>query len=213
MMTELGSDRRYEAEALRRATNGRNFRSTASILAAEAGANLDSADLEYWVAEERRAVTAHLARALKPDPSVAAALRALSRSYALAVVSSSAAERVRACLQATGLDDLFAADRLFSAEDSLPEPRSKPSPAVYLHAIEALGISGEQAVAVEDAVPGVVSAAAAGIPVIGLLAFVPEDERDEREAELRAEGAHAVVESWEDAVELLADERAGAAHA
>jgi HAD superfamily hydrolase (TIGR01509 family) len=196
MLAELGGDRRYQAEQLRQATNGRNFRSTAPLLAVESGLRLEGEALERWVAVEKREVTAHLARALRPDRRVSEPLRRLAQRHELAVVSSSASARVAACLEATGLANLFDDERLFSAEDSLEQPRSKPAPDVYLHAREVLGVEGAEALAVEDAVPGVESAVAAGVPVIGCVMFVPVGERAEREEALRGAGALAVVASW-----------------
>jgi HAD superfamily hydrolase (TIGR01509 family) len=203
LMAELGDPRRFTAEELRRATSGRNFRSTSQRLAAQGGTKLDRMTLERWVGEERVRVTAHLRRCLLPDPRVARPLRRLVRHHTLAVVSSSASARVMACLAATGLDDLFPADRLFSAEDSLAAPQSKPSPAIYEHAAEILGVRGSEALAIEDAEPGVRSAVAAGFPVLGILLFTPPSERAERRATLLAAGAEAVVDSWTGVEQIL----------
>jgi HAD superfamily hydrolase (TIGR01509 family) len=155
------------------------------------------------VAEEKRAVTAHLARTLRPHPQTQAALAALAEHLPLAVVSSSALGRLAACFTATGLDDLLPADRRFSAEDSLPTPTSKPDPAVYLHACAELGIAPSAGLAVEDAVAGVQSAVAAGCPVIGNLLFVQPAEREQRAADLLAAGALALVDSWQELADLL----------
>jgi HAD superfamily hydrolase (TIGR01509 family) len=200
-LASLGIDRSYTATELRTAATGMNFRSTARSLAAAAGH--PDADVEPWVAEERRAVTEHLGRTLQPHPPTQAALRTLAQHLTLAVVSSSALARLAACFTATGLDDLLPPGRRFSAEDSLPTPTSKPDPAVYRHACEQLGIAPEQGLAVEDAVAGVRSAVAAGCPVVGNLLFVLPDERAERSAALLAAGALTVVSSWSELAGLL----------
>ena len=200
-LAELGIDQRFTAEELRLATTGKNFRTTAADLATAHGVPVP--DLTDWVAEEKRAVTAHLGQALRPDAEVTAALTALGVHLTPAVVSSSALTRLGACFTATGLDDLLPAGRRFSAEDSLPTPTSKPDPAVYLFACEQLGIAPEQGLAVEDAVAGVRSAVAAGCPVVGNLLFVLPDERAEREAALLAAGALTVVSSWSELAGLL----------
>lgn len=206
-LASLGIDRRYTATELRTAATGMNFRSTARTLAAQAGH--PDPDVEPWVAEERRAVTEHLGRTLRPHPDTQAALRTLGEHLTLAVVSSSALARLAACFTATGLDELLPASRRFSAEDSLPTPTSKPDPAVYRHACEQLGIEPEQGLAVEDAVAGVRSAVAAGCPVVGNLLFVLPDEREERSAALLAAGALTVVSSWSELAELVLPELAG----
>ena len=63
-LAELGDERRFTAEELRLAATGMNFRTTARRFAAEAGR--PDVDVEPWVAEEKRAVTAHLAEVLRP---------------------------------------------------------------------------------------------------------------------------------------------------
>jgi beta-phosphoglucomutase-like phosphatase (HAD superfamily) len=200
-LASLGVDRRYTADELRRAATGMNFRTTAGRLAAEAGVR--PGDLEHWVAEERRAVTAHLGRTLRPHPPTQAALTRIAEYVPLAAVSSSALARLAVCFRATGLDELIPAGRRFSAEDSLPAPASKPDPAVYRHACEQLDIPPAAGLAVEDAVAGVRSAVAAGCPVVGNVLFVPAEERAERTAALLDAGAFAVVGSWDEVADLL----------
>src|SRR3712207_3841812 len=159
-----------------------NFRSTARRLATEAG--VPDVDVEPWVLEEKRAVTAHLGGTLRPHAPTSAALAAMAEHLPLAAVSSSALGRRAACFTATGLDDLIPPERRFSAEDSLPTSTSKPDPAVYLHACAQLGISPEAGLAVEDSLPGAQSAVAAGCPTIGNLLFIAPEEREERAAVL-----------------------------
>ena len=200
-LAELGDERRFTPEELRLATTGMNFRSTSRRLAAEAGR--PEVDIEPWVAEEKRAVTAYLGEHLRPHEPTTAALTRLAEHLRLAAVSSSALGRLAACFTATGLDDLFPVARRFSAEDSLPTPTSKPDPAVYRHACTALGIEPQQGLAVEDAVAGVRSAVGAGCPVVGNLLFVLPDEREARREALLAAGAVTVVESWQELADLV----------
>jgi beta-phosphoglucomutase-like phosphatase (HAD superfamily) len=111
--------------------------------------------------------------------------------------------RLAGCFTATGLDELFPAARRYSAEDSLPTPTSKPDPAVYLHACAELGLAPEQGLAVEDSVPGALSAVRAGCPTVGNLRFVAPAERAERADLLREAGVLAIVSSWTELTELL----------
>jgi beta-phosphoglucomutase-like phosphatase (HAD superfamily) len=203
LMDDLGIERRFTAAELRGEALGRNFRSTALHLAARHGAPLDPLELESYVADERRAVTAQLRRVLEPDREVSEPLQALARGARLAVVTSSALARLDACLRATGLAELFPAEMRFSAEDSLPAPASKPDPAVYAFAGESLGAPPAGALAIEDAVAGVQSAVSAGFSVVGNLAFVPLEEREQRADALLDAGATAVVRSWRELSELL----------
>jgi HAD superfamily hydrolase (TIGR01509 family) len=200
-LADLGVGRRFSPEELRLATTGMNFRTTSRRLAAEAGH--PEVDVEPWVAEEKRAVTAHLGATLTPHPETGDALTALSAYLRLAAVSSSALTRLAACFTATGLDELIPPAVRFSAEDSLPVPTSKPDPAVYLHACEQLGIHPEAGLAVEDSVPGALSAVRAGCPTVGNLLFVPAAERAQRAAALTDAGVLTVVSSWQQLADLL----------
>ncbi|MGY1771302.1 HAD family hydrolase [Blastococcus sp. SYSU D00813] len=199
----LGAQRAFAPEELQRKTNGKNFRAAAAELAAGYGRELTRADLERWVAEEKDVVTAHLRAVLRPDPAVREPLERLAGRFSLAAVTSSASSRLGACLEVTGLAPLFPAGRRFSAEDSLAEPTSKPDPAVYVHAGGEVGVTPDEAVAVEDSVNGALSAVAAGYPTVGILQFVPAADRDDRAAALREAGVAAVVGSWAELEELL----------
>jgi beta-phosphoglucomutase-like phosphatase (HAD superfamily) len=207
LLASLGIDRTYTPDGLRGLALGRNFRSTASALAADAGAVIEPGVLERWVAAEQAAVTEELATVLRPTPNVRLALEVLRRERRLSVVTSSAAARVDACLDAAGLDDLFPHDVRFSAEDSLATPASKPDPAIYRFVGAQLDVGGVRAVAVEDAVAGARAAVEAGFPTVGMLQFVPPNERAERTKALRDAGVVAVVPSWRHLVRLLARRR------
>jgi beta-phosphoglucomutase-like phosphatase (HAD superfamily) len=220
-LARFGVTAPLSVDELRRKATGKNFRSTATDLAVlseipleqaladghpdavvasdsdlAAGRALRAKELERWVREEREQVTAYLGNMLRPDPEVFEPLQALASRYALAAVSSSASARLKGCFTATGLDPLIPVDLRFSAEDSLPVPTSKPDPAVYLHAGQVMQIEGHQGLAVEDSVPGVKSAVAAGYLTVGNVMFVPNGERACRTAELIDAGAAAITDSW-----------------
>jgi HAD superfamily hydrolase (TIGR01509 family) len=203
LMAQLGREKRFGAEELRRASLGKNFRTIATELAAECGTSLSRDVLDRWVQAEREAVSAHLGQVLRPDPELLTILGRLSTHYELAVVSSSALGRLDACFTATGLTELLPTQRRFSAEDSLGHPTSKPDPAIYAAAIERLGITTGQGLAVEDSVTGAQSAVAAGLATVGNVCFVEPEERHARTAALKAAGAFAVVSSWGELERLL----------
>jgi beta-phosphoglucomutase-like phosphatase (HAD superfamily) len=203
LLAELGDELRLTPVALRRHAAGRNFRSLAGELCAERGVELAPADLDRWVAAEREAVVARLGEALRPDDSVSAPLRRLSGRFALALVSSSSLRRLAACLDATGLSDLFPDDLRFSAEDSLPVPTSKPDPAIYLETGRRIAVAGGQALAIEDSLSGASAAVGAGFPTVGLLQFAPTEEREARGEALGAIGVAGLVDSWEQLEALL----------
>lgn len=212
-LASLGVATRYTPEHLLATTTGKNFRTTALDLAVAHGVPVDdrlrpdvvpgatgpvltAGRLDDWVAEEKRVVSAHLGRVLRPDPEVLEPLTRLAGRFGLAAVSSSALSRLDECFRATGLAGLIPAARRYSAEDSLPRPTSKPDPAVYRFAAGDLGVSADEALAVEDSVPGAQSAVAADIGTVGNLTFVPEAERPDRRAALAGAGATMIIESW-----------------
>ena len=202
-LAALGIDRSFVPAELRRRSMGRNFRSMASDLAAEAGTSIEADVLERWVLEEREAVVAHLRAVIRPDPEVSGPLAGLAGRFRLAVVSSSALSRLATCFTAAGLDDLFPAAVRYSAEDSLPVPTSKPDPAIYALAGRRLGVGGAAGLAVEDAAAGARSAVAAGFPTVGNLQFVAPEEVEARTTELAEAGVCAVVPSWSHLAALL----------
>ena len=224
VLADHGVQRRYDAEELRLATTGMNFRSTMVALALEHGvpvaSELAGAQavvqqggervsvvtpelVNDWVAREKKAVTAYLESVLRPDAEVLEPLAALARCYGMAAVSSSADARIAACFAVTGMAQYFPPERRFSAEDSLPQPTSKPDPAIYLHAGKVLGIGPSEGVAVEDSIAGATSAVAAGFPTIGNLQFVQPAERAARRAALEEVGVDAIVTSWREVLDLL----------
>lgn len=89
-------------------------------------------------------------------------LNELAVHHPLSAATSSARSRLDLCLKVTGLAPLFAPDRRFSAEYSLPEPTSKSEPAVYAFAGQQTGVSPDEGLVVEDTLNGVLSAVAAG---------------------------------------------------
>ena len=97
---------------------------------------------------------------LKPVRGVAEALDRIS--LATCVASSSAPAKIRLSLSLTGLLPRFDG-RLFSASEVA---RGKPHPDLFLHAASRMGHAPARSVVVEDAVPGVQAAVAAGMRVL-----------------------------------------------
>ena len=101
---------------------------------------------------------------LRPFPDALSAVAQLrERGIAIAVASSSARERLERTLARAGLGDSFAAT---VAGDEVA--RGKPAPDMFLAAAEKLGVAPARCVAVEDSVPGVQSALAAGMTVVAV---------------------------------------------
>ena len=113
-----------------------------------------------------RATERKLARilTLPPLPGVQAALRAARRlGLKLAVASSSHHSWVDGHLTRLGLTYFF--QTIQCADDV---PHVKPEPDLYLAALDALGVSADEAIAFEDSPNGVTAARRAGLFVVAI---------------------------------------------
>jgi HAD superfamily hydrolase (TIGR01509 family) len=88
-----------------------------------------------------------------------AALRA--RGLPLAVASQSLPRWVELTLASAGLAAAF---HVVVAADAVA--RAKPAPDIYMHAAALLGVPAARCLAIEDSIPGVASAVAAGMTVV-----------------------------------------------
>jgi HAD superfamily hydrolase (TIGR01509 family) len=99
-----------------------------------------------------------------PRPGAIELVQALrSAGMPLAVASNSPRSHLLAGLRRTGLTDQF--DVVLGVDD-VPNP--KPAPDLYVQACRALGVDPADAIALEDSLPGVGAAKAAGMRVIGI---------------------------------------------
>lgn len=142
---------------------GRAWRDCLSDIEAELGRPIP----DQWVDELRAAMRAAIDDGLSAMPHAAATLDSLRRAQlALCVASSSNVPYLERVLAATGLIDSFDGN-IFSAS---MVARGKPAPDLFLHAAERMGHAPEACVVVEDSLPGVRAAVAAGMPVIAYVA-------------------------------------------
>jgi HAD superfamily hydrolase (TIGR01509 family) len=125
-----------------------------------------------------RAVLQLLERPVEPLPGVRSLISELKRlGVPIAVASASLRAWVDATLRGLGLQDAFVAT--VSASDVAS---AKPAPDLYLKAAARLGVAPERCLAVEDTLPGVRSAKAAGMFAVQLraasTALPPLEEAD-----------------------------------
>lgn len=118
---------------------------------------------------------------LEAVPGVRAALEGLSLPRCVA--SSGSHEKMRFTLGLTGLLPWFE-PHLFSATQV---EHGKPAPDLFLFAAKSMGVPAERCVVVEDSVPGVCGAVAAGMRVLGFA-------REGSPEELRAAGAEVFLQ-------------------
>ncbi|MCK7612308.1 HAD family hydrolase [Roseibium sediminicola] len=114
-----------------------------------------------------------------------------------AVASSSRLHRLIHKLKQTGLYSYFD-PHIYSGEQV---PNGKPAPDLFLFAAEKLGVAPAATLVIEDSANGVKAGLAAGMTVWG---FVGGGHSHDGHAEqLRAAGAHRVVDSHDDLAGLL----------
>ena len=128
-----------------------------------------------------------LVRELKPRPGVLGYIaEARRRGLAVAVVSTDDTEWITTGLTILGLSDAF--DFIECAEGD--KTRAKPSPALYISALDRLALSAAEAIAIEDSPNGIHAAKTAGLFCIGYANAVTR--------QLDLSEADVVVESLDD---------------
>jgi len=189
---------RYTGPQLMSEFVGQNFRGMMVSLQRKYGIQLSPNDLETYVLREEDQVIAKLKEKLQPCTGVDLELAKLfqKKTYKMAVVSSSALRRVKASVEKVGQDQYFHPNNIFSAATSLPKPTSKPDPAIYLHAMEVLGVQPSECVAIEDSRSGTLSAVRAKIPVVGYVGSYEPEKVEEMSKVLTDAGAMVLMTDW-----------------
>src|SRR6266478_3911915 len=100
---------------------------------------------------------------LQGIPGVSAVIDALTCKACVA--SSGRPDRLRHTLSLVGLYDRFHPN-IFSAVEVA---RGKPAPDLFLHAAQRMAVSPARCVVIEDSLPGVTAAVAAGMTTIGFI--------------------------------------------
>lgn len=150
---------------------GRSLKSCVEICEAELGRRLPDDFVDSM-----QVVTYRMFREapLKPVTGVKeAALRLEDMGIATCVASSGSLEKMRFTLGLTGLWDFFEG-RIFSASEV---PRGKPFPDLFLHAALRMNEQPFACTVVEDSVPGIRAACAAGMRALAY-AGAPYADRD-----------------------------------
>jgi HAD superfamily hydrolase (TIGR01509 family) len=155
LLTEAGVPTSFEDSMAD--NRGRAMASVLATASERLGAPLpfDVADRYYTEVKEI------FARELEPVPGVVAALDQISLPSCVA--SSGPHHKMEVTLRRTGLWDRFEA-RIFSASEV---GAGKPAPDLFLHAAREMGFEPETTAVVEDSLPGVQAARAAGMRALG----------------------------------------------
>jgi HAD superfamily hydrolase (TIGR01509 family) len=133
---------------------------------------------------------------LKAIPGVAALLDALACKTCVA--SSGRPERLRHALALVGLYDRFH-PHIFSAVEVA---HGKPAPDLFLLAADRMGVVPIRTIVIEDSLPGIAAAVAAGMTAIGFAGG--SHCRPGHDSRLLAQGAALVVDRMEQLLPILA---------
>jgi HAD superfamily hydrolase (TIGR01509 family) len=142
---------------------------------------------EEIAAEVVRRMEARYRERLPIVPGAREAVERLGSRWPLGLASSSNRPVIDLALDVSGLAPLFR-----TTVSSEEVARGKPAPDVYLEAAKRLGVDPRRTAAIEDSHNGILSAAAAGMPVVA----VPNRRFPPREEALRR--AAVVLESLDD---------------
>ena len=132
---------------------------------------------------------------LRAVPYIDQALDAITQ--AVCVASSGSQERMRVSLGCAGLYDRFAPN-IFSATQVA---HGKPAPDLFLFAAEQMRTAPERCVVIEDSIPGITGAVAAGMTVLGF--HGGSHCRPGYAETLRAAGASAIFDDMRELAGLI----------
>ncbi len=148
----------YTAMRCREQFTGLSLASCRQLIEAGHGRQLPQDFFEHLQSE----TFARFAKSLQPVAGVVEVIEYIKRlSWEVCVASSGSHDKMALTLGKTGLQSFFAG-RIFSASDV---QRGKPAPDLFLHAAASLGFAPEDCIVIEDALPGVEAALAAGMRV------------------------------------------------
>ncbi|MBI1261147.1 MAG: HAD-IA family hydrolase [Rhizobiales bacterium] len=176
VLAEDGFDVGYEE--VRRLFVGKTMEAVVTHVEAAIGRPLG----DHWPVYIRAETLKAFAGGIDAVPGVREVLETLqARGVPYCVASSGKFEKMRFTLGSSQLLPLVE-PVLFSAEQVA---HGKPAPDLFLHAARAMGHPPAQCVVIEDSLPGVQAAVAAGMPVLGYAG----DPHTDAEG-LKKEGAH-----------------------
>ena len=176
---------------------------TAHDAAAEVERELGRPLAETYDLERRTTLLAALADTVEAIPHLHDALDAIDAR--ICVASSAAHDKIFTTLSRTGLYERFAPNIFSGTQVS----RGKPAPDLFLFAAGQMAALPRRCVVIEDSVPGVTGALAAGMTVLGF--HGGSHCRPGDSATLRAAGAAATFDDMRQLPDLLVQVEASAA--
>ena len=153
-LTEIGLPTTYEEARTRYV--GRSMASCMAMFEEQLGHALP----DKWLDDLQTRTFERLKAEVQPVTGVEKVIRqAQGQGMAICVASSGGLDKISLTLTTTGLKSFFD-PHIFSAS---MVARGKPHPDLFLHAAAEMGVDPSDAIVIEDSVPGVTAAAAAGM--------------------------------------------------
>ena len=142
-------------------------------------------------------------RKLHPIPRTHSALLCFQAlKIPVSIVSSASTPRVLSGVLQLGIRPWIRA--IFSAVSSLEQPKPKPAPDIYHHAMAVTGSSLNGSLAVEASYHGALSAVSAGMRTLGFVGGLEaSEEKIARTAKLLEAGVYEVAHSWFDVIAYI----------
>ena len=170
---------------------GRSFPTVAASIRTDFQRDLPAS----FEGEYRRRLLAQFEKDLFPNEGITAILDTLAVPYCVA--TSSSPERVQRSLKIVGLDRYFFNHTYTASEVE----NGKPAPDLFLHVAEREGCDPAGCLVIEDSMPGVEAAVAAGMTV---LRYIGASHFDGVRSELEPGHGHgAVFDSWNEFYDLV----------
>ena len=142
---------------------GHSWNEIHAVIAKAHGLHVGMHELIAAAVHEKQALIER--NGIRALPGAVALVRRLAGRSKLAVVSGASRTEVQDALVGIGVRDLFQV--VVAAEDYT---KGKPAPEPYERGLALLGVSSSRSLVIEDATPGILSARAAGVRVIGVQA-------------------------------------------
>ena len=179
VLGELGfflSQEEYYAEYL-----GYDDKGCFTAFLASRGRSASPAVIDQLVGRKAAIYLEHINRQLVIFPGVREFVREAAKQYRLAICSGALRQEIELILEATGIRQQF--EHITSSEDVT---RGKPDPEGFLHALRSLNVRSDGAVVkpehclvIEDSIPGIRGARAAGMKVLAVANTHPGEELSE----------------------------------